>query len=157
MTTATLLPAPATTTDELAPTHRPAWRGDVGLLLIRAMVGVVFAYHGSQKLFGWFGGYGIEGTAGFFAKIGVPLPTLSVILAGSAEFFGGLALILGVGVGLVSIPMVFTMIVAIATVHPSGFSAQANGMEYPLTLALVTAGVGLVGPGRFSVAGALKR
>jgi putative oxidoreductase len=130
-----------------------AYRADLGLLLIRGILGVVFAYHGAQKLFGWFGGYGIEGTAGFFAKIGVPLPTLSVILAGSAEFFGGLALILGVGVGLVSIPMVFTMVVAIATVHPTGFNAQTGGMEYPLTLALATAGLGLVGPGRLSAAG----
>ena len=62
-----------------------------GLLLIRVMIGFVFFYHGGQKLFGIFGGYGIEGTAGFFASIGIPFPTLSVYLAGGAEFFGGIS------------------------------------------------------------------
>lgn len=128
---------------------------DAGLLGIRLMLGVVFAYHGSQKLFGTFGGPGIEGFAGFLASMGVPLPTLNAYLAGGAEFFGGLLLAVGFGARLASIPVAFTMFVAAFMVHGGAFGAQNNGMEYPLTLAVVTAGVGLVGPGRLTLANAL--
>ena len=61
-----------------------------GLLLVRVGLAGPMIYHGSQKLFGWFGGYGIEGTAGWMASQGIPFPVLSTTLAGSAEFFGGL-------------------------------------------------------------------
>ena len=129
---------------------RPA-ASDTGLLLIRAMVGIVFAYHGSQKLFGLFGGGGIAGTAGFFESIGIPLPAVSAVLAGGTEFFGGLALLAGIGSRLAALPLVFTMLVASFTVHGGSFGAQSGGMEYPLTLAVVTAGLALLGPGRFRV------
>ena len=68
--------------------------------------------HGSQKLFAWFGGHGLNATAGFMEQLGMPLPTTSAVLAGGAEFFGGIALLLGVGVRIASIPMTFTMLVA---------------------------------------------
>ena len=123
---------------------------DLGLLLIRLMVGVVFVFHGAQKLFGIWGGFGIEGTAGFMEGLGIPFPTLSAILAGSAEFVGGLALLTGFAQRLLAIPLAFTMFVAAFTAH-SGFAAGAGGMEYPLTLAFLAAGLGLTGPGRFAV------
>lgn len=124
---------------------------DLGLFLLRAVLAVVFVYHGSQKLFGWFGGYGIEGTAGWMASIGIPLPTLSTILAGSAEFFGGIALLLGVGTRVASLAVAFTMLVAIATVHHSAFDARAGGMEYQLTLGTALVALALIGPGRIAV------
>lgn len=130
---------------------------DVGRLLIRLMVGVVFAFHGSQKLFGWFGGGGIAGTAGAFESLGLPLPAASAVLAGSAEFFGGLAVLSGFGLRVAVVPMVFTMLTAAVTAHWGTFAAQAGGMEYPLTLAFVLAGLGFLGPGRFTVARALRR
>ena len=98
---------------------------DLGLFLIRAMIGVVFVYHGAQKLFGLFGGYGIEGTAGFMESIGIPFPTMSATLAGATEFFGGLALIAGVFQRQLAVPLMITMLVASLTAH-SGFGA-ANG------------------------------
>lgn len=124
---------------------------DVGLLLIRGIVGVVFAFHGSQKLFGWFGGGGISATAEAMAGMGLPLPTLSAYLAGGAEFFGGVALIIGLAVPIAAVPLVITMLVASFVAHGHAFSLQHGGMEYALTLGLVTAGLGLTGGGRISV------
>lgn len=120
---------------------------DLGLLAMRLMLATVFLFHGSQKLFGAFGGSGIEGFAGWLGTIGIPLPTISAWLAAGSEFFGGLALLLGVAQCLLSIPLCFTMLVAAFGAH-SGFSGQ-SGMEYPLTLAIMVLGLGLTGPGRF--------
>ena len=125
---------------------------DVALLLIRGMLGVVFIYHGSQKLFGWFGGGGFSGTAAFMESLGIPLPVLSALLAGSAEFFGGIVLIVGTGTRLAAIPMAFTMLVGIVTVHHSAFGLQHNGMEYTLTLGVVLVALALLGPGRLTAA-----
>ena len=123
---------------------------DLGLLVIRVMIGVVFVFHGAQKVFGLFGGYGLEGTAGFMESLGLPLPYASAVLAGGTELVGGLALITGFGQRLISIPLTFTMLVAAFTAH-SGFNGQTGGMEYPLTLALVTAGLGLTGAGSLAL------
>lgn len=65
---------------------------DAGLFLIRAILAVVFVYHGSQKLFSWFGGYGIEGTPDYMASIGIPFPTFSTRIKGATESFGGIIL-----------------------------------------------------------------
>jgi putative oxidoreductase len=123
---------------------------DTALLLIRTVLAAVFMFHGSQKLFGWFGGYGIAGTAGFMESIGIPFPTFSTILAGVTELGGGIVLLLGTGTRIAAIPMAFTMLVAIATVHRSGFNAQSGGMEYPLTLGVVLVALALMGPGHFT-------
>jgi putative oxidoreductase len=125
---------------------------NVALLLVRSGLALVFIFHGSQKLFGWFGGHGLSGTAGWMESIGIPLPMLSTILAGSAEFFGGLVLLLGVGTRIAAVPMAFTMLVAILTVHSSAFDAAAGGMEYTLTLGVVLVALALTGPGRLTVA-----
>jgi putative oxidoreductase len=124
---------------------------DAGLLLIRAIVGVVFVFHGMQKLFGLFDGPGLEGFADALEGMDVPLPMVSAVLAAVAEFGGGLAFIVGIGVRYAAAALVITMAVAILKVHWGAFSAQANGMEYPLTLACVAAGIALTGPGRFSL------
>jgi putative oxidoreductase len=130
---------------------------DAGLLLIRVGLGVVFVFHGSQKLFGLFGGGGLEGTAGFMAKLGLPAPMAQAVLAGSAEFFGGLALLTGFGARLAVVPLVVTMLVASFWVHGEAFDVQKGGMEYPLTLAFVLAGLGLTGPGALALAPAFRK
>lgn len=129
---------------------------DTGLLVIRAMLAVVFLFHGGQKLFGLFGGHGIAGMAGYLEGLGVPFPMASALLAGSAEFFGGAALLTGVGLRIAAIPMVITMLVASFTANGGAFSAQAGGMEYPLTLAAMLTGLGLTGPGRFTLVRAMR-
>ena len=134
-----------------------SWANDVGLVAIRGMLGVVFMFHGSQKLFGWFGGGGLSGTAGFMEQISMPLPEISAFMAGAAEFFGGLALILGIGTRLAVIPLAFTMLVASFVVHRGAFSVQQGGMEYPLTLAVILMGLGLTGGGRLAASALLRR
>ncbi len=131
-------------------------RHDVATLLLRLMLGAVFAYHGAGKLFGLFGGGGLEATAGYMESIGLPNGTVMAVLAGGAEFFGGLALVLGVAVPLAAVPLVITMLVASFMAH-SGFGAQSGGMEYPLTLAVATAALGLLGGGRFALTGGKRR
>lgn len=140
-------------TSALAKCQQPA--NDAALLLIRAMLAVVFIYHGAQKLFGWWGGHGIEGTAGWMASIGIPLPTLNAILAGGAEFFGGIVLLLGTGARLAAIPMAFTMAVAVYVTSGGGFSVINHGFEYPLTLGVILVAIALLGPGRYTIGNAL--
>ncbi len=125
-------------------------RNDYGLLLLRILPGIVFLFHGSQKLFGAFGGYGIKGTAGWMESIGIPFPTLSTIMAGGTEFLGGIAFLTGIGTRLFSAPVAFAMLVGAFTAH-TGFDVQKGGMEYPLVLAAVALSLGLTGPGRLSL------
>ncbi|MBO6739149.1 MAG: DoxX family protein [Phycisphaerales bacterium] len=124
---------------------------DAGLLVARSMIGVVGIYHGGQKLFGLFGGGGFASTAEAMGSMGMPLPTLSALAAGSAEFFGGIALIVGLLTRFAGANFAFTMLVASFAVHGGAFGAQNGGMEYPLTLAMVSLAIALTGPGRFSV------
>lgn len=130
---------------------------DLGLFLIRLILGIVLMYHGSQKIFGWFGGPGIAGFAGFLEKLQVPVPLISAWMAACAEFFGGLLILIGLGTRLIAIPVVITMLVAIITVHRHAFGSENGGMEFPLTLAVVTAGIALTGAGRFSLDWAIRR
>lgn len=128
--------------------HHP----DLGLFLLRAMLGIVFVFHGSQKLFGLFGGYGLSGTAQWMGSIGIPLPTVSALLAGLSELIGGLVLITGVGFAWVLPPLAFTMLVAVLTGHAGkGFSIQNGGYEYPLTLMVAVVALLLLGPGRLAL------
>jgi len=127
---------------------------DFALLLIRLIVGVVFIFHGSQKVFGAFGGPGIEGFAGFLQSLNVPMPTLSAWMAALAELLGGASILLGLGLRVMAIPVVITMVVAILKVHPDAFSGQ-GGMEYPLTLGITVAALAIAGSGRFSLDHAL--
>ncbi len=124
---------------------------DAGLLLIRVMLGVVFLYHGGQKMFGLFGGPGLEGFAGFLGQMNMPLPQVSAFLAAGAEFVGGLALLSGLFMRWAMIPVVITMLVASFKVHGSAFGLQQGGMEYALTLGITAAGLGLTGPGAWTL------
>lgn len=130
---------------------------DIALLMIRLMVGYVMFFHGAQKLLGWFGGYGLSATAGFFENLGIPFPYLSAVLAANTEFFGGLLVMAGVFTRLMSIPLAFTMVVASVTAHWGTFSIQAGGMEYSLTLAVIFAALVFSGGGRFTVAALVRR
>jgi putative oxidoreductase len=136
---------------------RQDWLQDCGLLTIRMIVGVIFVFHGGQKLFGLWHGSGLDGFAAYLQTLDVPLPAVAAVLAGAAEFLGGLALISGAWMRLAIVPLLITMGVAVATVHRQAFAIQDNGMEYALTLALVLVGLALTGPGRLSISGRLPR
>lgn len=127
---------------------------DVGLLIMRLMLASVFIFHGSQKVFGAFGGSGIGEFTAFLSALEVPMPVVSAWLAALAELVGGLALLTGVAMRLLSVPLAATMLVAAFKVH-SGFDIQSGGMEYPLTLAVMVIGLALIGPGRLTVTHAL--
>lgn len=98
------------------------------LFLMRLLVGWIFIKAGTGKLFGWFGGNGIEKTIGFFTSINLPMPEFQAYLVGYVEALAGLALVLGFLTRLVSIPVIVIMIVAIVTVH------SQSGYYYPLMI-----------------------
>lgn len=100
---------------------------DIALLLVRLIVGLAIARHGTEKLFGWFGGYGIAGTAGFFEQLGWRPGRLFVLAAAGAEIGGGLLTILGLGGPLGPALIVMVMLVAIFSVHISKGYSNANG------------------------------
>jgi putative oxidoreductase len=121
-------------------------------LPLRVGAGAIFAAHGSQKLFGWFGGYGLEGTAGWMASIGLEPGLLMAALAGSAEFFGGLFLIVGLLTRPAALVLAFTMIVAIVSVHlQNGLFMANNGYEFGLALLAISVGLVFRGAGSLSV------
>ena len=121
-------------------------------LPIRIGAGITFAAHGSQKLFGWFGGYGLEGTAGWMESIGLAPGILMAGLAGGAEFFAGLLLIVGLLVRPAALVLAVTMLVAIVTVHlENGFFMATNGFEFALTLLVISATLAIRGAGSFSI------
>tara|TARA_R110001592_G_scaffold61017_1_gene185822 strand:- start:4599 stop:5042 length:444 start_codon:yes stop_codon:yes gene_type:complete len=121
-------------------------------LVLRLSAGVIFAAHGAQKLFGWFGGYGLEGTAGWMASIGLEPGYVLALMAGSAEFFGGLFLILGLLVRPSAIVLALTMVVAIVTVHlEHGLFMSNNGYEFALALLAISVGLAIRGAGSISL------
>lgn len=124
---------------------------DTALLLIRLVLGVVFVFHGSQKVFGAFDGPGIEGFAGYLASLHVPLPTIGAWLSALTELIGGLSLLTGFGLRIMAVPLAINMAVAVITVHHGAFSVQNGGMEYPLTVGVTIVALGLAGAGRFSL------
>ncbi|ETI59188.1 DoxX family protein [Marinomonas profundimaris] len=120
--------------------------------ILRIPVGLILMAHGAQKLFGAFGGYGLEGTGQWMASIGLEPGYLMALLAGSAEFFGGLALVIGLLVRPASAVIAFTMLMAIVTVHlANGLFMASNGYEYALTLLVVTVSLVFSGAGSFSI------
>lgn len=125
-------------------------------LALRLPIGVIFVAHGAQKLFGVFGGYGLEGTGQFMASLGLTPGYLMAMLAGSAEFFGGLALLFGLLVRPAAAVLIFAMAVAILSVHIShGLFMANNGYEYALALLAVSVSLLISGAGRLSVDAAL--
>ena len=128
------------TSDSLAP------------LALRVPVGIILIAHGAQKLFGWFGGYGLAGTGGYMESIGLSPGVVMAGLAGGAEFFGGLALLVGLLVRPASAVLAFTMLVAIFSAHISkGLFLANGGYEYALALLAVTVSLLVSGAGRLSV------
>lgn len=129
-----------------------ATREGLDMLPIRVGAGAIFAAHGAQKLFGWFGGYGLEGTANWMASIGLEPGYLLALLAGSAEFFGGLLLIVGLLVRPSAFVLAITMVVAIVSVHlEHGFFMSNNGYEFALALLAISVGLAVRGAGSYSV------
>ena len=125
-------------------------------LALRIPIGIIFVAHGAQKLFGWFGGYGLEGTGQFFGSVGLNPGHLLALLAGAAEFFGGLALVLGVLVRPAAAALAFAMLIAIFAVHFSkGFFLDKGGYEYALALFAASVSLLFTGGGRFSADAAL--
>ncbi|MFU2489213.1 DoxX family protein [Thauera sp. WH-1] len=128
-----------------------------GALALRIPVGIIFAAHGAQKLFGWFGGHGLEGTGQWMASIGLAPGYLMALLAGSAEFFGGLALIIGLLVRPAAAVLAIAMLVAIFSVHiGNGLFMSNNGYEFGLALLAVSVSLMLSGAGRASIDAALS-
>lgn len=127
-------------------------RAGYGLTILRVLVGIIFVAHGSQKLFGWFGGYGLAGVAQWMESIGLAPGYLMALMAGSAEFFGGLALILGLLVRPAAAVLTFTLLVAIFSVHiGNGFFMSDNGYEFGLALMAATLALLVDGAGRLSL------
>jgi putative oxidoreductase len=123
-----------------------------GIALTRMVIGVVFMMHGSQKLFGLFGGGGIEGTAGYLASLGMEPSYLMALLAGGGEFFGGLLLLLGLFARLGAFTTACVSLVALFTVHVNnGFFMSNNGFEYILVLLITSISILLVGAGNYSL------
>ena len=124
---------------------------DLALLLVR-LIGLGFAAHGAQKLFGSFGGYGIAGTAGWMESIGFKPGRLFAVAAGFSEFAGGLLVALGLFGPLGPMLIISVMVVAILTVHgPSGFFNQNNGYELPLVYIALAIVLAFTGPGTYSL------
>ncbi|MEV4441397.1 DoxX family protein [Streptomyces sp. NPDC049577] len=121
-----------------------------GLLLLRLMLGLTMASHGTQKLFGWFGGHGIDATAAGFAHLGYRAPKAMAVLAGLCESLGGLGILLGLLTPLAAAALLGAMINALWVTWDGGFFAP-KGVEYTLLIAVATAAIALTGPGRYSV------
>lgn len=125
---------------------------DSGLLLARVALGGLMAAHGAQKLFGWFGGYGLTGTGGFFESLGFRPGRLFAAAAGLTELGSGLLLALGLLHPFAAAGMVAVMIVAAISVHwQHGLFATSNGIELPLLYGVGAATLALTGPGAFSL------
>ena len=123
---------------------------DTGLLLLRLVLAVVFIYHGWAKI------TNIDGTLGFFTQIGLGNIVL-VYLAGYGEFIGGILMGTGLLTRYASLVLMAIPAVAIATVHISkGFDIMGGGYEYVLTLLVVSAAVGLMGAGKYSLDAKMK-
>ena len=127
-------------------------KAGVDTLPLRVGAGVVFAAHGAQKLFGWFGGYGLEGTGAWMDSIGLSPGYLMALMAGGAEFVGGLMLILGALVRPSAAVLAVTMLVAIFTVHfENGLFMSNNGYEFALALFVISAALAIRGAGDYSI------
>jgi putative oxidoreductase len=128
----------------------------VGLLIARVVIGLLMAAHGAQKLFGWFGGYGLNKTGEFFVHLGFDRGRAFAAVASTSEIAGGLLLALGLLGPVGPAIMIAVMVVAMVTVHwEHGLFATNNGIELPLLYAAAALGLGLAGPGAYSLDWAL--
>jgi putative oxidoreductase len=132
---------------------------DLAALVLRLVLGGIFIAHGGQKLFSWFGGGGIHGTTVFFRAVGIPAPDTFAYVVGITEFFGGVLLVIGFLTTVAALGLAIDMAVAIATVsHAFSFFSQTKvGYGWELNLALIglAAALLVMGPGAWSIDGAL--
>jgi putative oxidoreductase len=128
----------------------------IGMILLRLLVGLTLATHGSQKLFGLFGGSGPAGTQKMFAELGFRTALAMAFVAGASEFGGGLLFAAGLLTPVAALALTVVMLNAIATVHwKKGFFDYAGGYEYNLLILATALAVTAAGPGRFSLDAAL--
>jgi len=121
-------------------------------VILRVPIGLILAAHGSQKLFAWFGGYGLDGTGQWMASVGLNPGFMMALLAGSAEFFGGVALILGLLTRPAAVINAITMLVALFWVHwGNGFFLDTHGIEYALALLSASTALIFIGGGQYSL------
>jgi putative oxidoreductase len=121
-------------------------------LTLRVLVGALFIGHGTQKLFGWFGGHGVEGTGGFFDSLGLKPGRVNAIAAGSAEAGGGAMLAAGLATPVAGAAITATMTTAIRHVHASkGPWVTNGGWEYNAVVIAATLAVVEAGPGPLSL------
>ncbi|WP_456071350.1 DoxX family protein [Ferrimonas aestuarii] len=120
-------------------------------LVLRVPLGVILAAHGSQKLFGWFGGYGLEATGQWMASVGFAPGYLMALMAGSAEFFGGLALILGLLTRPAAAVAAFTMLMAMTVHLGNGLFVSNNGYEFALILLAASLSLVFSGGGKLAL------
>lgn len=124
----------------------------IAFLVVRLILGLALTAHGTQKLFGWFGGGGIAGTGGFFESIGFRPGTLFALMAGLGETVGGVLTLLGLGGALGPVLIVLVMLVAIGAVHYNkGFFSSGGGWELPITNIAVALGIAFGGNGPYSL------
>jgi putative oxidoreductase len=129
---------------------------DLALFTLHFIVGALFFAHGAQKLFGWFGGYGIGGTAGFMDSLGMRPARLHAWAAALAETVGGVLLALGLFTPIGAAMVIAVMVTAIITVHGTkGFFTQDGGYEFNLLLIAVAFALAGVGPGAWSLDNAI--
>jgi putative oxidoreductase len=125
---------------------------DLGLMILRVVVGALFAGHGAQKLFGVLGGGGLEGTAGMFESLGLRPSGLQARAAGTAEFMGGLLLAVGLFTPFAAAALIAVMTTAVITVHfPNGIWNTNKGYEYNLVLVAVAFALSAIGAGAWSL------
>jgi len=128
----------------------PLFSNDIATLFPRIILALVFIFHGGQKMFGWFGGAGLEATAQFM-NINLDIPVFLAFAAALAEFFGAIFLLLGLFTRISAFALGVTMLVAILTVHPDAFLLSEGGMEYTLTLLFMSVLAFILGPGKISL------
>lgn len=125
---------------------------DLAVLIARLVVGLLMAAHGAQKLFGWFGGYGLRGTGEFFVRLGFQPGRLFATAAALGEFGSGLLITLGLLGPVGPAILLAVMLVAAISVHwQNGLFATANGIELPLLYGTGAVGLALSGPGRYAL------
>jgi putative oxidoreductase len=130
---------------------------DHALALIRVVIGLLLVGHGTQKLFGWWGGHGLQSFAGWLRSLGLPAPGVLALFVALAETLGGLAFALGLLTPLAALAITAVMLGAIGIVHWShGLWVTDNGFEYPLVLLAIAAAIGLAGPGAYALDTALR-
>lgn len=120
--------------------------------IVRIAAGLLLIPHGAQKLFGWFGGYGLTATGQYFeGQLGMSPGVLFAGAAGSVEFFGGIALVLGLFTRPVAAAVAVLMAVALTVHVPNGFFWSNGGIEYPLMWGLLAIAIFLRGGGQYSL------